>query len=221
MKSPQAYTNLNNWKTSFYDAFLTGSPLPFRLFNRLIWHESSSDDYMYWVLRRIPAQFTGKLLDVPSGTGVYTYKLYEAIPDADITCLDYASNMLKAFKKRFTGNPSWIKFVQGEVTQMPFPDEHFDMVISMNGFHTFDNKEKALTEVHRVLRKGGRFAACFYTPNVYRRTDFFVRNIMDRTGFFSPPHPPSDIWHEALTEYFEVRMFQRYRSFLCVLGIKK
>ena len=41
-------------------------------------------------------------------------------------------------------------------------DESVDTVVSMNGFHTFLDKQKAFHEIWRVLKPGGDFIACFY-----------------------------------------------------------
>lgn len=47
-----------------------------------------------------------------------------------------------------------IKCVQGDVGNLPFEDSRFDILLSMNGFHAFPDKEKAFAETYRVLRKG-------------------------------------------------------------------
>ncbi len=38
--------------------------------------------------------FSGKLLEVPVGTGILTMPLYRTLPEADITCLDYSADMM-------------------------------------------------------------------------------------------------------------------------------
>lgn len=39
--------------------------------------------------------------------------------------------------------------------------ETYDIVVSMNGFHAFPDKERAFRETWRVLKNGGTFIACF------------------------------------------------------------
>ena len=70
---------------------------------------------------------------------------------------------------------------------MPFYDETFDIVLSLNGFHAFPDKEAAYREVYRVLKKGGMFCGCFYIEKEYPRTDFFVNTLYVPKGFFIPP----------------------------------
>ena len=58
--------------------------------------------------------------------------VYETLPDADITCLDYSLDMMerarRQAKKRGIEN---ISFMQGDVGKLPFLDESFDLVLSL------------------------------------------------------------------------------------------
>ncbi|WP_330575345.1 class I SAM-dependent methyltransferase [Dorea formicigenerans] len=62
-----------------------------------------------------------------------------------------------------------------------------DTVVSMNGFHAFPDKQKAFHEIWRVLKPGGDFIACFYIRGKSKRTDWLVKNILAKKGWFSPP----------------------------------
>ncbi len=79
-----------------------------------------------------------------------------------------------------------ISFIQGDVGDLPFEDESFDIVLSMNGFHAFPDKDAAYRETCRVLKKGGIFCGCFYIAGEKKRTDFFVRNLLEPKKSFTP-----------------------------------
>lgn len=66
-------------------------------------------------------------------------------------------------------------------------NESIDTVVSMNGFHAFHDKQKAFHEIWRVLKPGGDFIACFYIRGKSKRTDWLVKNILAKKGWFSPP----------------------------------
>lgn len=59
-------------------------------------------------------------------------------------------------------------------------DETFDIVLSMNGFHTFPDKMKAFQETYRVLKPGGDFIACFYIKGKAKQTDWLVKIFYQR-----------------------------------------
>ena len=73
------------------------------------------------------------------------------MPEAEITCLDYSPEMLERAKSRGEGL-AHVRFQQGDVGGLPFGDGSFDIVLSLNGFHAFPDKEAAWREIFRVLR---------------------------------------------------------------------
>ena len=81
-----------------------------------------------------------------------------------------------------------VTFRQGDVGALPFADGAFDIVLSLNGFHAFPDKEAAYRELFRVLRPGGTFCGCFYVAGECKQSDWFVRHIYEKTGFFTPPY---------------------------------
>ena len=84
-------------------------------------------------------------------------------------------------------NISNVAFVQGDVGALPFEDESFDLVLSLNGFHAFQDKDAAYHETSRVVKKGGVFCGCFYIAGEFGRTDWFVKHMYVPKGFFTPP----------------------------------
>ena len=54
---------------------------------------------------------------------------------------------------------------------LPYVDGTFDIVLSLNGFRAFPDKEAAYREVFRVLRSGGTFCGCFYVKGEQKRTE--------------------------------------------------
>ena len=43
---------------------------------------------------------SGKLLEVPVGTGILTMPVYQTMPEADITCLDYSPDMMRQAREK-------------------------------------------------------------------------------------------------------------------------
>jgi ubiquinone/menaquinone biosynthesis C-methylase UbiE len=49
-----------------------------------------------------------------------------------------------------------IKFIEGEVENIPLPSEHFDKIVASASFHHFPNQDKGLEEMKRVLKTNGK-----------------------------------------------------------------
>lgn len=175
----------------FYDGMITCSTLPGKAVCRLVWgmNKAECDDYLARALSGIPEDFSGKLLEVPVGTGSLTMPVYQTLPRAEITCLDYSPDMMaQAREKAERLGLKNVAFEQGDVGALPYRDGSFDIVLSLNGFHAFPDKEAAYRETFRVLKPGGTFCGCFYVKGKYPRTDWFIRHAYEPAKFFTPPY---------------------------------
>ena len=99
------------------------------------------------------------LLDVGTGTGVFVPYLLRRIDRLGrLVALDVAEEMLKrAQAKNLNGN---IDCLHADVTNLPLTDEIFDIVVCYSSFPHFQDKLRALNEINRVLKKGGRLVIC-------------------------------------------------------------
>jgi ubiquinone/menaquinone biosynthesis C-methylase UbiE len=217
-----SYKSLGKGYSNLYDGIITRSTLLGKIMDDVIWG-LDAENAAKWVndaLSPIPEGFSGKLLEVPVGTGVLTVPVYKNMKDADITCLDYSVDMMKNAKKRAQAlGMQNVTFVQGDVGALPFENESFDIVLSLNGFHAFPDKEAAYSETCRVLRKGGIFCGCFYISGEFKRTDRFVKNLYVPKGFFTPPFETKASLEERLSGMYsqaEVSAVRAEGIFRCV-----
>ena len=197
---------LTGGHANFYDGMMTYSTLPGKAICRIVWNMDGEKNlrYLEKALSGIPEDFSGRLLEVPVGTGVLTMPVYRELSGAEITCLDYSADMMRAAQERAeqVGIRN-ITFCQGDVGALPFEDETFDTVLSLNGFHAFPDKEAAYRETYRVLKKGGIFCGCFYVQGGCARTDWFIRNLYQPKGFFTPPYETERSLKDRLSGMYE------------------
>jgi SAM-dependent methyltransferase len=124
---------------------------------------NSSDAY-FAVLKNEPAEYyqefidlvkfylqdkNSKILDLGCGTGQSSCLLSRV--GYRVTGFDYSQRFIEHARKNFPE----VNFVQGEVTALPFIDDSFDALVTYNTIEHFDDLEKGLREVARVVKKNG------------------------------------------------------------------
>ena len=197
-KIQDAYESSKN----IYDGVLTQGNFFSRMYIKLFWSGTDDNEIARKVLSYIPDDFSGKLLDVPVGTAVFTQRKWSTLKNAHITCLDYSTDMLEQAKRRLDGQ-AHINFIQGDVGNLQMDDESFDVVLSMNSFHAFPDKQKAFSETFRVLKSGGDFIACFYIRGKSKKTDWLVKNILAKKGWFTPPFQTEEELKNTLQKMYK------------------
>lgn len=90
-----------------------------------------------------------KMLDVGIGTGFFAREFLKR--GAEITGIDVSLNMLGIARKRGFENVSF-----GDAVDIPFSDETFDLVVSITALEFIRDPGRAIFEMARVCRKGGR-----------------------------------------------------------------
>ncbi len=73
-------------EATFYDGMITCSTLSGKAVCKLVWNmdRETNTRYLERALSGLPEDFSGRLLEVPVGTGVLTMPIYQGLPHADI-----------------------------------------------------------------------------------------------------------------------------------------
>ncbi len=123
-------------------------------FNRVA-EKNHGDSYKHYktVLDWMKGIKIEKILDLGSGRGSFIEKIREnyEYKDVDIYGIDISENMIKkSIDKGINA-----KFFVGDSENIKFEDEYFDLEICINSFHHYENTEKSVKEMSRVLKKDG------------------------------------------------------------------
>lgn len=115
-----------------------------------------------------------RLLDVACGMGTQDIFLQKTFSPESIDGLDVTWKHIEHGRRRAAeaGFSDRIQFHHGTATQLPFADESFTNVLSVEGPIHFDTREKFIREAHRVLVPGGVFVLSDYTLKRPPRTAF-------------------------------------------------
>ena len=107
-----------------------------------------------------------KALDVASGTGAPALQVARRVaPDGHVTATDLSPAPLKIAAQRARDRSlTNISFEVADVHHLQFPDENFDLVTSRLGVMFFADLARALSEIRRVLKPGGRVAILAWGP---------------------------------------------------------
>jgi ubiquinone/menaquinone biosynthesis C-methylase UbiE len=121
-------------------------------------------------MAREAEEFVGRLgitsgmqvLDVACGTG--NVAVPAARKGAQVRGIDIAPNLLEQARQRAVSENLQATFEEGDAEQLPYPDEHFDVVTSMFGAMFAPRPEQVAAELVRVCRRGGKIAMANWTP---------------------------------------------------------
>lgn len=161
------------------------------------------------------------VLDVATGTGdvaINTIKQLK-INDLKIKGVDISAEMLNVGRAKITkeGLSEKIQLELGDSEQLPFEGNKFDAVTVAFGVRNFENLERGLQEMHRVLRGGGKLVVLeFSKPTSFpfrQLYNFYFKNILPIIGKLTSKD------NRAYTYLYEsVQAFPDGDNFLTVLN---
>jgi demethylmenaquinone methyltransferase/2-methoxy-6-polyprenyl-1,4-benzoquinol methylase len=98
-----------------------------------------------------------RVLDVAGGTADLSSAFARRVgPEGEVWLTDINNAMLSVGRDRLLDEGVLAPVAQCDAEKLPFPDNHFDIVTVAFGLRNMTHKDKALKEMRRVLRPGGR-----------------------------------------------------------------
>jgi demethylmenaquinone methyltransferase/2-methoxy-6-polyprenyl-1,4-benzoquinol methylase len=110
------------------------------------------------ILQMVKLQQPASILDIATGTGDLAI-LFAETTATEIIGLDISQGMLDMGKKKISDKSldSKIQMVLGDGEKIPYSDNYFDVITVAYGVRNFENLEKGLSEILRVLKPNGTF----------------------------------------------------------------
>lgn len=98
-----------------------------------------------------------RVLDIAGGSGDLSKLFAQKVgPEGEVILTDINASMLGVGRDRMLDAGLNVPAVQCDAEKLPFPDQHFDCVIVAFGLRNMTHKDRALAEMQRVLKVGGR-----------------------------------------------------------------
>ena len=138
------------------------------------WRRYAADIVVTWRPKEIG--------DLATGTGDLALVLQKKLPDAEVTGVDFVPEMLELAQRKGVR-----RTILADAMKLPLPDASFDCVTIAFGLRNMENWKAALSEMSRVLRRGGHLLVLeFSLPtksivrNIYR---FYLHRCLPLLGF--------------------------------------
>ncbi|MBU6274177.1 MAG: bifunctional demethylmenaquinone methyltransferase/2-methoxy-6-polyprenyl-1,4-benzoquinol methylase UbiE [Bacteroidetes bacterium] len=134
--------------------------------------------------RGLPA----RVLDVATGTADLALALATDLPEAEVIGVDLSEGMLGVGRQKVERNGlrSRVRLEQADAENLPFEDGSFDAVTVAFGVRNFENLDKGLGELQRVLRPGGHLMVLEFSrptsPLVKGLMNLYSRSLMPALG---------------------------------------
>lgn len=135
-----------------------------------------------------PGEGAGIVLDVATGTGDMAILMTRQLAGVRVTGIDISTGMLEIGREKVAhlGLGQQITLATGDSEALEFPDARFDAITVAFGVRNFENLEKGLKEMLRVLRPGGRLVILEFSqprmPGVRQLYDLYLRLVAPRVG---------------------------------------
>ncbi len=130
------------------------------------------------------------LLDIGCGSGIFSDLAHSN--GISVTGIDACEKLIKHATQRNSN----IRFLEGDMEELPFNNRSFDVVCGFNSFQYAGNIKNALIEAKRVLRDDGKIVVMIWG----NKEDCEVASYLKAVGSLLPPPPPGAGGPFALSE---------------------
>jgi len=144
-------------------------------------HFLSGGADFYWrhvLARKVRAFGPTDIVDLATGSGDVAFKLRDALgPGVAVTGLDFCEPMLDEARGKKENKPVYgdIEFAFGDCMNLPLEDGAVDAVTVAFGVRNFEDRQRGMKEILRVLRPGGRlFVLEFTQPDRWFRPIYYL-----------------------------------------------
>ncbi len=123
-----------------------------------------------WGLAHIDLAPHDTVLDIGCGGGNTLARIAGRVTEGHLVGIDYAKTSVEA-SRAFNApliESGRMEILHGSVEELPFADERFDAVVTVESFYFWPSPEKSLKEVRRVIKPGGSFVLL---AEIYGRDD--------------------------------------------------
>ena len=202
------YDHIGKDKKKFVENMFDNISFKYDFFNRL----TTFFIDQYWrnkFINKINLKKNSSVLDIATGTGDVVIQICNKYESTNGVGFDCSKNMLEiARNKSKTKKLDKIEYIHGYAESLPFNDNSFDIVTISFGIRNFNNYEKALDEINRVLKPEGSLAIlefCRQKNSIFQSLfSFYFNKIIPIIGKVLTGQKIFDYLPESVNNFFSL-----------------
>ena len=174
-----------------------------------------------WALSFMDPTGAKQLLDIGCGGGATIGRLARLAPEAKVTGVDYSPVSVQE-SKDYNENlirEGRVEVIEASVEELPFADDTFDRITTVESFYFWPDPQENLKEVRRVLKPGGRF---FLIADIYGKAGL-DQAVLDNVELYDLFNPSKEEFHILFRNagFIAVKIHVKEGTdWICVEGIK-
>lgn len=170
--------------------------------------ESVAEEVADFIVKLVSASAETSFLEPGVGTGLNVLPLVKR--GYAVTGIDVSQEMLGQFRQKLHDVPQNLSLICTDASQLPFPDQSFDVVLTVHMVHTVSNWKTFLDDIDRVLRTGGFYLnAQWITPPARMEFERHFRRILSKYEELRESKPVDKVIEEVNVEgYFCSKGYQ-------------
>jgi ubiquinone/menaquinone biosynthesis C-methylase UbiE len=106
-----------------------------------------------FIIQYVGANSQTTFLEPGVGNGLNVLPLVER--GYQVTGIDISEQMLNQFRRKLKVSPTNLQLIHGDASKLPFPDNSFDVVLTVHMIHVVSDWQNFLDNICRVLKPGG------------------------------------------------------------------
>jgi len=165
---------------SMYEEYL---PIAFDLFF------SNEEEVRQYLVDQLKLESDSKVLDLTAGTGRDSTNIIKALKNGELWINDIAESMLNIAKNKLSSTSCFKQYSVASACSLPYKDGYFDRLFSFTGLGSFPDVEKAMKEIARVVRVGGRVVICEKSVPPWLRNSDFGKILIEANPMFADEMP--------------------------------
>lgn len=175
-----------------------------------------------WMIDIAEIQENDKVLDIGCGGGMTLKRISKKVTGGHLTGLDYSATSVEMTKElnKEDYNSGKLDVIEASVDNMPFEDDTFDKIVSVESLYFWKDLEKSISEIKRVMKKGGHACICIDIYQCDELSDEAKMHIEKYDMYVPTLQEAREVFEKVGFSSVEVHTSDNGELWMCVEAVK-